>query len=77
MYVTPIIYPLSSLNGKLKTVAILNPMTSIIETFKYSFVGNGSFSWAYLTYTSVITIFILFAGILIFNKTEQNFMDSI
>ena len=77
MYVTPIIYPLSSLEGKMKTLAILNPMTSIIETFKFSFLGTGTFDWYYLGYTTLMTLFILLIGVLIFNKTEQNFMDTV
>ena len=77
MYVTPIIYPLSSLDGKMKLIAVLNPMTSIIETFKFSFLGSGSFNWYFLAYTSLISFIILILGVLIFNKTEQNFMDTV
>ena len=77
MYLTPIIFPLSSLNGKMKILAILNPMTSIIETFKFSFLSAGTFSWVYLGYSTVVTLFVLLIGILIFNKTEQNFMDTV
>ena len=77
MYATPIIYPLSSLNGNLKTMALINPMTSIIETFKYSFLGQGTFSWYYLFYTTLFTLFTLIIGVLIFNRTEQNFMDTV
>lgn len=77
MYATPIIYPLSTLEGKLKTMAIMNPMTSIIETFKYGFLGQGTFSWYYLGYTAIFTFLTLIIGILIFNKTEQNFMDTV
>ena len=77
MYATPIIYPLSTLEGKLKTMAIMNPMTSIIETFKYGFLGQGTFSWYYLGYTVIFTFLTLIIGVLIFNKTEQNFMDTV
>ena len=77
MYATPIIYPLSTLEGKLKTIAILNPMTSIIEAFKFGFLGQGTFSWYYLGYTAIFTFLTLIIGILIFNKTEQNFMDTV
>lgn len=77
MYATPIIYPLSTLDGKLKTIALINPMTSIIETFKYGFLGHGTFNWYYLTYSLIFTIITIFIGILIFNKTEQNFMDTV
>lgn len=77
MYATPIIYPLSTLDGKLKTMAIMNPMSSIIETFKFGFLGQGTFSWYYLGYTAIFTFLTLIIGILIFNKTEQNFMDTV
>ena len=77
MYATPIIYPLSTLEGKLKTMAIMNPMTSIIETFKYGFLGQGTFSWYYLGYTAIFTFLTLIIGVLIFNRTEQNFMDTV
>lgn len=77
MYITPIIYPLSSLGGKLKIMAILNPMTSIVETFKYSFLGHGTFEWGYILYSTVFTLLTLFLGIILFNKTEQNFMDTV
>ena len=77
MYATPIIYPLSTLEGKLKTMAIINPMTSIIETFKFGFLGHGTFDWYYLIYTAIFTFLTLIIGVLIFNKTEQNFMDTV
>ena len=77
MYATPIIYPLSTLEGNLKTIALINPMTSIIETFKYGFLGHGTFNWYYITYSLIFTIITILVGILIFNKTEQNFMDTV
>ncbi len=77
MYATPIIYPLSALSGKMKTVAVLNPMTSIVETFKHGFLGSGELNWFHLGYTTVFTIVLLIIGMIIFNKTEQNFMDTV
>jgi lipopolysaccharide transport system permease protein len=77
MYATPIIYPLSTLEGKLKTIALINPMTSFIEAFKYGFLGHGTFNWYYLTYSLIFTFITILIGILIFNKTEQNFMDTV
>lgn len=77
MYVTPIIFPLSSLSGEMKILAILNPMTAIIETFKFSFLSSGTFNWIYLGYSTLVTLIILLIGVLIFNKTEQNFMDTV
>lgn len=77
MYATPIIYPLSSLSGNLKTMAMINPMTSVIETFKFGFLGEGVFSWFHVGYTALFTLITLIFGILLFNKTEQNFMDTV
>lgn len=77
LYASPIIYPLSATEGKLRTVLMLNPMTSILETFKYGFFGSGTLDWMLLAYSSGFTIIILFLGILIYNKTEQNFMDTV
>jgi len=77
MYATPVIYPLSSLSGKARTLVLLNPMTSIIETFKFGFLGSGTFRWENIIYSTVLTLVLLFISILIFNKTEQNFMDTV
>lgn len=77
MYATPIIYPLSSIPDKYKMFVMLNPMTSIIETFKYALLGNGSFSWVMLGYSGVFTLVILIIGVLLFNKIEQRFIDTI
>ncbi len=77
MYATPIIYPFSTLTGLTKSMVSLNPMTSIVETFKYSFFGTGTFSWTHLGYTAISTCVLLLIGIIIFNRTEQNFMDTV
>lgn len=77
LYASPVIYPLSLTEGKLRTVLMLNPMTSILETFKYGFFGSGTFEWWMLAYSAGFTLFILIFGILIFNRTEQNFMDTV
>lgn len=77
MYATPVIYPLSSLKGNLRTMALVNPVSSIIETFKYGFLGSGTFDWAHLIYSSVFALLLLAIGIVIFNRTEQNFMDTV
>ncbi len=77
MYATPIIYPLSIIPDKYKIYIWLNPMTSVIETFKFAMLGTGSFSWTFLGYSSVFTLVILAIGIVIFNKVEQRFIDTI
>ncbi len=75
MYATPVIYPVSSIPEKYQLFVLLNPMSSIIETFRYSFLGVGSFSYSGLLYSLIFTIVIFVFGLLVFNKTEKNFMD--
>lgn len=78
MYATPIIYPLSTIeNEKLKLVILANPMTSIIETFRYAFTGSGDFSWMALGYSFAIMLVLLSVGVLSFNKVEKTFMDTV
>jgi len=77
MYATPVIYPLSAMPEKYKWLIVLNPMTSIIETFRFGTLGEGSFNWAYIAYTAVFTFIILTIGTVVFNKTEKDFMDTI
>ncbi|MBN8702981.1 MAG: ABC transporter permease [Bacteroidetes bacterium] len=75
MYATPIVYPLSSATGKIKMILLLNPITSVIELFKFMFLGVGSFNPMYLIYATVFSILVFVLGVLIFNKVEKNFMD--
>lgn len=77
MYGTPIVYPLSFASEKYKTLIQLNPMTSIVEVFRYAFLGKGSFTTWGIWYTVLFTLVILLLGILIFNKAEKNFVDTI
>lgn len=77
MYATPVIYPLSSIPEKYRLFILANPMSSIIETFKFAFLGKGTFEWTYLLYSTAVALFVLFFGILIFNKVEKTFMDTV
>ena len=77
MYATPIIYPLNVIEGNLRTVVLINPVTSIVEAFKFGFFGEGEFNILYLAYSTIFTLIILLFGVVIFNKTEQNFMDTV
>jgi lipopolysaccharide transport system permease protein len=77
MYATTVIYPLSAAPLKYKKWIELNPMTGIIEAFRYSFLGKGDFSSWSIGYSSLVTLLILFIGIIIFNKTERSFIDTI
>jgi lipopolysaccharide transport system permease protein len=80
MYATPVIYPLSVMNGSYEKYMWLiqaNPVTAVMETFKYGFLGKGTFSWFALGYSFLFMIIVLFTGIFIFNRVERSFMDVI
>lgn len=80
MYITPVIYPLSILKNNYPDYVwaiVINPLTSIIETFKIAFLGQGTFEWTYFLYSLVFTIVVMFLGMLTFNKVQRSFMDVI
>ena len=77
MYATPVIIPFSAVPEKYKPIMLLNPMTGVIETFKYGFFGTGTFSWLLLGYSTAFTLTTFLGGLLIFNRTEKNFMDTV
>lgn len=84
MYATPVVYPLSQVSGKvvagfdLHTVMSLNPVTPIIETFKYALLGAGDFiGWGWLAYSFVFMSLLLGLGIVVFNKVQKSFMDTV
>jgi lipopolysaccharide transport system permease protein len=77
MYATPVIYPLSTMSPDRQWIMALNPLTSIIEAFKYATMGVGTFSWAQLAYSFGFMAILLSVGIIIFNKVQRTFMDTI
>ena len=78
MYATPIVYPISMVtNETLRTIIMLNPMTSIIEAFKYATLGQGYFSWGALGYSFAFMSILLVWGIVVFNKVQRSFMDTV
>ena len=77
MYATPVIYPVSQIPEKYHWIMIANPMTSIIEMFRFSFLGAGNISWIGLSYSVGFTIVLFLSGLIIFNRTEKNFMDTV
>lgn len=78
MYATPVVYPLSMIEDRrLALLLELNPMTALIETFRFALLGSGTFSWEALIYSSLASFFVLLLGIAIFNKVEKTFMDTI
>jgi lipopolysaccharide transport system permease protein len=77
MYVTPIIYPLSTMSPKHQWIMALNPITSIVETFKFGTMGVGTFSWGQLAYSFSFMVLLLAIGIVVFNKVQRSFMDTV
>jgi lipopolysaccharide transport system permease protein len=77
MFATPVIYPLHTIPADKRWLLVLNPMTSVIETFKYAAIGQGVFSWVHLAYSFVFMVVLLFLGIIVFNKVEKGFMDTV
>ncbi len=80
MYATTVIYPLTEVQLKYPAYSWLvkyNPVTAVIETFRLGFLGKGSFSWYWLGYNCLVTLLLLMAGIITFNKVEKNFIDTV
>ena len=78
VYITPVIYPLSMVtNEKLHLAMSLNPVTPVMEAIKYSLLGQGQFSWLWLGYSLAITLLLLVIGLMLFNKVQKSFMDTV
>ena len=77
MYATPIIYPVSSVPEKYRWLIFSNPMTAIVETFRYGFLGSGALNIMTLIYSGAVSLFILVIGTIIFNRVERTFMDTV
>jgi lipopolysaccharide transport system permease protein len=79
MYATPIVWPLSILDESVQWKLMINPMTSIVETFKVAFFGTdfGVFNWSGLGYSFLFAIAVLFLGLKLFTRVEKSFMDTI
>lgn len=78
MYATPIVYPLSTLgDGWMKTILLINPVTAPVEVFRYAVLGQGAVMPTTLALSWGITLVVLFIGIVIFNKVEKTFMDTV
>jgi len=77
MYITPVIYPSSSVPEKYKLLLFLNPVAPLVEAFKYGIIGAGEFNPQRILYSAAVTFVLLSLGIILFNRTEQNFMDTV
>ncbi len=77
MYGSSVVLPISTMSPKIQSVMLLNPVTSIIEAFKFIFLGSGFFSIGYLTYGFCFMILIIAIAVVVFNKVEKSFMDTV
>ena len=81
MYLTPVVYPTSlvlrKLDPKYHWILQLNPLTNVFEFFRYSFLGSGTFTISGLAISFTTAVFLFFFGLLIFNKTEKTFIDTV
>lgn len=77
MYITPIVYPVSQISDNFRWIMLLNPVAPIVETFRYAFLGNGSFEWFFLLISSAVTVVVLIVGMIVFNQVEKNFIDTV
>jgi lipopolysaccharide transport system permease protein len=77
MYITPVIIPLSGVTGRKRLFFELNPLTSLFEAFKYGFFGTGDFSLPWIAYSTAFTIILLVIGVILFNRVEKRFIDTV
>jgi lipopolysaccharide transport system permease protein len=77
MYATPVIYPVSSIPERFQWIILANPMTPIVEAFRYAFLGAGTVNTGHLLYSFVFMLVVVFLGSVIFNRVEQTFMDTV
>jgi lipopolysaccharide transport system permease protein len=76
MYATPVIYPLSAIPDKYRWIILANPMSAPIETYRAIFLG-GSIPWSGLATSAAITAILLLIGVILFNRIEKTFMDTV
>jgi len=77
MYATPVIYPVSAIPEKYRWITLVNPLSPIIEAFRYGLLGSGTVDPLHLVYSFVVMILVLLVGITLFNRVEQTFMDTV
>ena len=77
MYITPVVYPISKVPENFRWLLLLNPVAPIVETYRHAFLGCGSFVWPFLLISLAVTAGLLFWGVLVFNKVEKNFIDTV
>ena len=77
MYATPVVYPLSIVPEKYRLLAVLNPMTSVVESFRAAFLGASAIEPVHIVIGATITVLVLAAGVIMFSRVEKTFMDTV
>ena len=77
MYGSAVIFPASVVSPDKQWILFLNPLVSLMEAIKYSILGQGIFDWFYLAYSTLFTFIVLIIGVLVFNKVEKGFIDTV
>ncbi|MBE6924095.1 MAG: ABC transporter permease [Ruminococcaceae bacterium] len=78
MYITPIVYPMSSVgDGLMKTIFMINPVTPAVELLRYAVLGQGSVHWGFYGLSCGLTAVLFLFGVMIFNRVEKTFMDTV
>ncbi|MEY5049365.1 MAG: hypothetical protein RLZZ175_2724 [Bacteroidota bacterium] len=77
MYATPVIYPLSTIEGKYRVFIEYNPLSPILEIFRYALLGSGTFTWPLFAYSIISSFVVVALGAIVFTKVEKSFMDTV
>lgn len=77
MYATPVVYSINQFDSQIGNIIMLNPMSPIVNNFRYAMLGCGTFEWGYWIISIVVTMIVLLFGVLLFNKIEKTFMDTV
>ena len=77
MYITPVVYTMDTTGGLMYTLLTFNPMTPVMNNFKWAFLGSGHFMLESWIISIVVTALLAFAGLILFSKTEKTFIDTV
>lgn len=77
MYLTPVVYPITDVSGPLRTLLFINPMTAVIQNFKFFLLGTGEYCGNWWLVSWIMTVVLFLCGVLLFNRVERTFMDTV
>ena len=77
MYATPVVYTTGLIPEKYLSIYMINPMSPIVECWRNAVIGTGEFLWGYWGISWIITLIVLFVGVILFSKIEKTFMDTV